>query len=171
MKVFIEEQRFSQSWMVLLIVISSIMPIVLVAKQLIDSKGQDDEAIRAMIIVSVSLVLVFVLFFSLKLKTRIDEVGIYYRFVPFHFSDRLIRWDEIQEAYVRKYDAISEYGGWGFKGGRLWKKSKGKAFNVSGDKGIQLVLKNKKKVLIGTKKENEAKMVLQKYSNKFVITT
>ena len=145
MKIFIEEQRFTQSWMVLLIVISSVMPIVLVAKKVIDSEGQDRNTISAMIVAIVSLAIVFALFFSLKLKTRIDENGIHYRFLPFHFSARLIAWEEIQEINVRKYSPISEYGGWGLKGGVLWNKSKGVAYNVGGNMGIQLVLKTGKK--------------------------
>ena len=40
-----------------------------------------------------------------------------------------------------------------------------KAINVSGDIGIQLELKNGKKLLIGTQKEAEAKSVLQTYQN------
>ena len=61
---------------------------------------------------------------------------------------------------------LLEYGGWGLKGGLLWKKSKGIAINVSGNIGIQLELKNGKKLLIGTQKLQEAKQVLDTYKNK-----
>jgi hypothetical protein len=76
---------------------------------------------------------------------------------------KTILWHEISEAYVRKYDAISEYGGWGLKVGAFWRKSKGIAINVSGDTGIQLELKNGKKILIGTKLEDQAKQVISHY--------
>ncbi|PQJ76096.1 hypothetical protein BTO13_02445 [Polaribacter gangjinensis] len=89
----------------------------------------------------------------------------HYQFFPFHFSDRKISWNEISKAYVRTYDPIGEFGGWGLKGGNIFNKSKGKAINVSGDIGIQLELKNGKKLLIGTQKEAEAKSVLQTYQN------
>lgn len=70
------------------------------------------------------------------------------------------------KAYVRTYDALSEYGGWGLKGGALWNNSKGKAINVSGNIGIQLELKNGKKLLIGTQKKKEAENVLLNYQTK-----
>ncbi|APY09596.1 hypothetical protein BWZ20_04820 [Winogradskyella sp. J14-2] len=90
----------------------------------------------------------------------------YYKFFPFQFKSKLIEWQEINKAYVRNYDAITEFGGWGLKGGALWNKSKGRAINVSGDIGIQLQLKNGKKLLIGTQKKEEAMRVLEAYKTK-----
>ena len=104
------------------------------------------------------------LIFIFKLTTRIDENGIHYQFFPFQFKLKLISWNEITRAYVRIYDPVGEYGGWGLKGG--WSKSKGKAINVSGDIGIQLELKTGKKLLIGTQKKEEATKVLQTYQLK-----
>ncbi|RCS28324.1 hypothetical protein DUT90_01480 [Polaribacter sp. WD7] len=87
----------------------------------------------------------------------------HYQFFPFHFSLKTILWQDITKAYVRTYDPIGEFGGWGLKGGALWNSGKGKAINVKGDIGIQLLLKNGKKLLIGTQKENQAQQILQKY--------
>lgn len=75
-------------------------------------------------------------------------------------------WEQIDSAYVRSYNPIGEYGGWGIRGGKLWSKSKGKAINVSGDIGIQLELKNGDKLLIGTQKKEEARSVLATYKSK-----
>ena len=112
-------------------------------------------------------ILVSVLFiFFFKLTTRIDEKGIHYQFFPFHFSFKTILWSEIKSAKVRTYDPIGEFGGWGLKGGAFWNSGKGKAINVSGDIGIQLELKNNKKLLIGTQKEFEVKRVLKTYKLK-----
>ncbi|APZ48188.1 hypothetical protein BW723_16255 [Polaribacter reichenbachii] len=91
----------------------------------------------------------------------------YYQFFPFHLKLKLIAWQDISKAYVRNYSPISDYGGWGLKGG--WSSAKGKAINVSGDVGIQLELKTGKKLLIGTNKESEAKRVLATYSSKIEI--
>ena len=77
-----------------------------------------------------------------------------------------MQWSEIDKAYVRQYDALGEYGGWGLKGGKLWKKEKGKAINVSGDIGIQLELKDGKKLLIGTQMKTEVESVLKTYETK-----
>ena len=164
MKVFKEEQRFTQSWLIALLGISVIAPIIMITKEYLEDNSSmtTNEFILTLVAIIVSLSLIF--FF--KLTTRIDENGIHYQFFPFHFSLRNIKWSEIEKANVRTYDPIGEYGGWGLKGGALWNKKSGKAVNVSGDIGIQLELKNGKKLLIGTQKENEAKSVLENYQTK-----
>lgn len=115
---------------------------------------------------NIVLILVTIsLLFFFKLKTRIHEKGVYYQFLPFHLKTRFITWSEIEKAYVRNYNPISEYGGWGIKGGFFWNKKKGIAVNVSSDIGLELELKTGKKILIGTQKENEVKQVLATYKN------
>jgi len=102
------------------------------------------------------MILVFVLFLIIKLETRIDETGVYYQFFPFHFKLKRIGWDELKAVEVRKYSPIMEYGGWGIRG--LSRKSrKGMAFNVSGNMGIQLVLKDGGKLLLGTNMPDKAR--------------
>lgn len=102
--------------------------------------------------------------FFMKLKTRIDEYGIHYQFIPFHRSTKTISWNEINNIYVRDYDPIGEYGGWGLKAG--WGKKRGKAINVAGSIGIQLELKNGKKVLVGTQKRTEVEKTISTYQSK-----
>jgi hypothetical protein len=114
------------------------------------------------------MLLLSILIFSFKLKTRIDEKGIHYQFFPFHFSLKTITWSEINAAKIRTYYPISEYGGWGLRGGFFLNKSKGNAINISGNIGIQLALKNGNKLLIGTQKKGEVKRVLENYQNKIL---
>ncbi|MDQ1088364.1 hypothetical protein [Siphonobacter sp. SORGH_AS_1065] len=52
---------------------------------------------------------------------------------------------------------MTEYGGWGL---RLGLFGKGIAFNVSGNKGLQLEFIDHKKLLIGTNKPEELTKVL-----------
>ena len=63
------------------------------------------------------------------------------------------------------YNPISEYGGWGIKGG--FSKQTGKAYTTKGTTGLQLTLKNGKKILIGTQKKEEIKRVLETYKRKY----
>jgi hypothetical protein len=102
----------------------------------------------------------------MKLSTRIDEEGIQYQFYPFHFSMKKISWDKIEKVAVRTYLPMSEFGGWGLRGGFFFNKCKEKAVNISGNIGIKLILKSGKKLLIGTQKESEAKSVLETYKSK-----
>ena len=164
MKIFLEEQKFTQAWLHILLIISFLVAAAIIVMDYKVAAGNTN--LVEPIIAFGTMLLVYLLIFSLKLKTRIDENGIEFRFIPFHFSARSIHWNDIEKAYTRKYDAISEYGGWGMKGGMFWRKNKGVAYNVKGTIGLQLELKNGKKILIGTQKEDEVNRVLQTYSIK-----
>jgi hypothetical protein len=164
MKVFKEEQRFTQTWLIVLLAVSVIVPIVVITKTYLEenSKMTTNEFVLTFIGISISVAFIF--FF--KLKTKIDEKGIHYQFSPFHLKMKLIKWEEIKKAQVRTYDPISEYGGWGIKGGSFWNKEKGKCVNISGDIGLQIEFKNGKKLLIGTQKKEGTTSVLKTYQNK-----
>jgi hypothetical protein len=166
MKIFKEQQRFTQTWLIILLAMSIIVPIGIMIQEYAkeNTKMTTNEFVLTLVGILVSVLFIF--FF--KLTTRIDEKGIHYQFFPFHFSLRRISWSEINSVNVRNYDPIGEYGGWCLKGGSLWNKAKGKAINISGDIGIQLTLKNGKKLLIGTQKESEVKRVLNTYKNKII---
>jgi len=163
MKVFIEQQKFTQ---LLVIIILSIVIIVAgysTFKELdqitTGSLTEKLSALSGLIIV----LLVVLLFTKLKLKTRIDEKGIYYQFFPFHLSFKFIDWNTISKCKIRNYNPITEYGGWGVKFGL---KKKEKAYTTKGNIGLQLVLKNGTKVLIGTQKKEELQRVLDTYQHK-----
>lgn len=84
-------------------------------------------------------------FYKLRLVTLVKNDGIYVRFIPFQFSFCHFPIGELQQYEDRVYEPIREYGGWGLRCG-----GQGRAYNVSGNEGIQLVLTNGSRVLIGT---------------------
>lgn len=141
--IFEEVQPFDQIWLWILMGIElAIIVIAMVAAgQPIWTVGLGLGA----------MTLTMALLSSLKLYTRIDSMGVHYRMKPFHFKEQTIPWEEIDQIHVRKYSPILEYGGWGMRYGR-----NGKAFNVRGNYGIQIVKKNGKKVLIGTQRPEDA---------------
>jgi len=53
-------------------------------------------------------------FYLFKLETIIKTDGIYVRFFPFHIAYRKYDWNTISQAFVRKYNPITEYGGWAY---------------------------------------------------------
>ena len=162
MRIFKEEQKFTNSSLIILVGVSMLVPLGLIIKEYTQENATMDTP-EFLLVVGL-IVLSLLPLFIFRLDTRIDEKGIHYRFFPIHRKLRTIAWKDIKVMHVRKYDAISEYGGWGLKGG--FRRKKGKAINVSGNIGIQLELKNTKKILIGTKKETEAKKVLENYTYK-----
>jgi hypothetical protein len=94
-----------------------------------------------------------------KLETVVRSDGLYVRFFPIHFRSKKLTADDIKEYYTRKYRPILEYGGWGI---RYSFTGKGKAYNVSGNKGVQLILTNGKKLLIGSQKPDDLVAAIDK---------
>jgi hypothetical protein len=58
---------------------------------------------------------------------------------------------------LKEYNAMKEFGGWGIQG-----KKYNKAYTISGKYGIQIVLKNGNKVLIGSQKPNSLAQAIEK---------
>lgn len=151
MRIFKEEQRFTQTWLLVLLAISVIAPLLIITKEYLAEDSttmSSNEFILTLVAISVSIGFIF--FF--RLSTRIDEKGIHYQFFPVHFSIKTIAWSGINSAIIRNYDPIGDYGGWGIKGSSLWGK-KGKSVTISGDIGIQLKLKKRKTIIDRYSKE------------------
>jgi len=158
---FSEKQKFKQWWIWLILLGVNGLFLFGVYSQVINgqqfgSKPISDTGLLTSAGMSILLTLLFLCF---KLETQIKADGIYVRFFPIHIRFKHYSWDSIQKSHIRKYSAIAEYGGWGL---RLNIFGKGKAYNVSGDQGLQLEFKTNKKLLIGTNKAEELNEVLNK---------
>jgi hypothetical protein len=164
MKVFIEEQKFNQPFII--IGLSMVLIVVGIStyngwEQIPAGNIGEKIGILSSFIITALIVLLFVF---LKLKTRIDEKGIYYQFHPFQFSLKLIPWFSISKCYIREYNAITEYGGWGMKFSFFGKK--GKSYTTKGNIGLQIELKTGKKILIGTQNKEAMQQTLDTYKSK-----
>jgi len=140
-----ETQRFTQWWLWLILIFSwgSMIYAFISEKPTLNV---------ANIISGVIMCALPILFWQMRLITRITDEGIYVRFIPFHFKEQFYPWDSIESAQVRTYSPLKEYGGWGIKYGF---NGQGKVYNVSGNEGLQLVFKSGEKLLIGTQKPGE----------------
>ena len=112
---------------------------------------------QGLIIAASLTILCTVLFYIFKLETQVKNDGIYVRFFPLQLSFKYFNWQEIDKLYIRQYHPISEYGGWGL---RVGFSGIGKAYNMSGNVGLQIEFIDNKKLLIGTNKPDELKKVL-----------
>jgi len=166
MKIFVEEQRMTSWWIHAILILSIGVPILLMGEQLYTEETVDGDLQIAAVILLVTMLGVYGLIFSMRLKTRIDEVGIHFQFSPFQRSLRTVHWTEISEVSVRKYRALIEYGGWGIRSRGLKIRHRGIAYTMQGNKGIQLVLTTGKKILIGTQNPEDAKKTLKTYEAK-----
>lgn len=92
MRVFKEEQRFLQLWLIVLLAFSAIVPLTLTIREYLDKKIMLSNLIWTIVIIIIASSLIF--FF--KLKTRIDEKGIHYQFFPFHLKFKTFLWNDIK---------------------------------------------------------------------------
>lgn len=170
MRIFSESQRFNQWWMIGLLILVSITMIYSIFSEFKKMTVIDSATMIILIASSVITFLMIGLIFMIKLKTRIDAVGISYQFFPFHLKHKLITWSELSKCYVRKYAPISEFGGWGYRKfgkKRLFGfKNSGQAINIKGDMGIQLEFKDGRKLLFGTQESTKAEQTIKTYIHK-----
>ncbi len=158
---FTERQKFNQWWLWLILLGVNGLFLYGVFKQVIGGQqfGSKPMSDTGLIIATGLTILISLMFINFRLDTQIKKDGIYVRFFPFHIKFKHYSWDSLTKSYVRQYSAITEYGGWGL---RLGLFGKGTAYNVSGDKGLQLEFKTNKKLLIGTNKADEITETLNK---------
>ena len=80
-----------------------------------------------------------------KLKIWMDDKGLRLRMPPFHlFSERTIRWNEVESATIRKVSPFGEFGGWGIR----WNLGKKMGYVWNGKQGIELKLTSGKSVVV-----------------------
>ena len=115
------------------------------------------------VLVLLVLVISAVLLFESKLVTEINSEGIIYSFWPYFKKQKTIPSQMIKEFSIREYRPLVEYGGWGIKKGG---KKYGDAINVSGNIGLQLILTDGKKILIGTQRPDAMKRAMNKMMDK-----
>lgn len=155
---FREVQRFRQIWLWILFLPISLLLVILfgygMLKQLVlgqpwGTKPMSDTglAIVGSLMILLGIGLLY-LFYALKLVTKVRDDGI---FIHYSFlSHQKISFEEINHYKVQTYNPIRDYGGWGIRCGR-----KGKAYNVSGNRGVQLEFSNGEQLLIGSQRPEE----------------
>lgn len=154
--IFFEEvQRFRQIWLWIVNLVSVIPAIILMIyamyQQLLLGQPFGNKPMPdSMLIWFGPLIILLMLGISLMLwKTylhvTVTREFLHIRFFPFVKRD--IPLNDILEWKAKVYHPLRDYGGWGIRWG-----FKGKAYNISGNRGVQLVLIKNKKLLIGSQK-------------------
>ena len=159
--IFQEEQKFG-SWLQWLVYLCMGVSIVIAVFALIKVSGGDNPQQTSDVVLAVIVgigvpIAIAALFLLLKLQTEVRQDGLYIRYFPFHIHFKRFRSEDLSECYARRYRPIWEYGGWGIR----YSLRNGKAYNVSGNQGVQLVFKNGKKLLIGSQKPDELEAAIR----------
>ena len=149
---FSEIQKFSIRWAWLGTIALNGLFIYAIIEQIVLGKPFGNKPAPDAVLIAVELFFLLLLLFimSIRLKTNFNGEGIQYRFYPFQLKTTAIEWHELSDAYIREYNSLFEYGGWGIRQGA---PKTGRAINTSAscNKGLQLRFRDGKLLLIGTK--------------------
>jgi hypothetical protein len=152
---FTERQYFSRWW--LLVIIPA--PIITTILEFTSTSSHENDKLIALVIVWILCGSIATMFLWSHLDTEIIENEIRLRYPPFINKPKVIPYSEIKSIQVRKYDPLGEYGGWGLRYG--WTSGKkNRAYNIKGDMGLQLVLNDDMRILIGTMKPDELRVLI-----------
>ncbi len=151
---FKEKQKFTQWWIWMILIGLSIIPIYGIYEQLIKGNpvGNKPVSDAGMIILSI-FIFGFIYFnWYITLITEINDNGIKMRFVP--FLKKNIKWNELKSMKIVNYGFV----GYGIRLGSKY----GTVYNINGNKGLAIELKNGKKFVIGTQNETKLNSTLKK---------
>ncbi len=156
---FREEQRFRKLWIWALILFIAALQWwgwvqqILLGQPFGDNPGPD----WLMWLLLVAFGIAFPIFFVvLRLVVEVNEQGVLVRFIP--LSKRLIPFDEIEHCEATIYQPLRDYGGWGLRG-----LGNNRAFNVSGNQGVRLHLRNGDVVLIGSQRAADLALAIDSH--------
>lgn len=160
---FKEEQSFVGTWMWYLVLGIAVLSIGGIALSM--TQGVDNEGIIGLILATVVTGAIILLLYTSKLYITIDQDTLYYRYPPYVNSEEEVTRQDIDEIYVRKYKPIWEYGGYGYR----FRFRSGRAMNVAGNVGVQLIKKDGKRLLIGTQKPEAMKHAVRRLKENWEI--
>ena len=153
--VFHEIQQFRQRWLWTFLLFTSLLIVILFGYGMIKQlafghvwgnrpMSNTTLAIVGMVVIIFVVGLMY-LFYTMKLITEVRDDDLLVQFFP--LSRQVISLESVSYCEVRTYNPIKEYGGWGIRYGKS-----GKAYNVSGNRGVQLEFYSGKPLLIGSQK-------------------
>lgn len=93
-----------------------------------------------------------------RLHVTIADEGIRIKLPPFHLGGgRLIVWSDMQSITLRKVSPFGEFGGWGIR----WNLGNRMGYVWNGKQGLEVVLKNGKRVVVTLMDMQGARMALK----------
>jgi hypothetical protein len=160
---FREEQRFRQPILWILGLSGCVMGLSPLIRQVIwdQPMGNNHLPDWAAVIIIFLMAGLPLFFWKLRLVTEVRSDGVYFRFVPLHFSFQKIHFSSIRRYRACTYHPIADYGGWGIRQG-WW--GKGKAYNISGNRGVKFEFAEGRPLLIGSQRPEEFARAIEQAS-------
>jgi len=162
--IFREVQKFRQIWLWSIVLLTAGMMWYGAIEQLVYGRpfGNNPVSDGGMFLILVAFGVLFPLFImSIRLVVEVRNSGLYVKFFPIHLSFRHYSFDDISSANVIRYHPLRDYGGWGIRYG-----CRGKAYNISGNKGLMLVFTNGKRLMLGSQEPEVLKMSIEQGRNR-----
>lgn len=152
---FKEKQKFTQWWLWLILIAIGLFQVYGLFNQLIKGEifGDKPMSDTGLIVFTIIPFGIIILFWYIKLETEIDETEIRIKFTP--LVKKTFKWEDVKSAVVLNY----KFAGYGI---RLF-TSYGTVYNIKGNTGLAIELKNGDKILIGTQKSAELTKIIQKH--------
>jgi len=147
---FRERQRVPTWALVVIMVLGVGLPLYIAFQQLWLGKPVGDKPMsnRGVAMLVPGIILPALALAGLNLDTRLYRDRLRVRFFPFADASlplsRIVRWE------VRSYSATKEFMGWGGRSG-----SGGMAYTMKGSHGLQLILDDGSRVLIGSQRPKD----------------
>jgi len=88
-----------------------------------------------------------------KLETEVRKDGLYVRYMPFHLHYKSFLFKDMVQYSSITYNSLLQFGGWGIR----FNLNGDTAYNIGGNKGIELQLRGKGngKVVVGSQNPDE----------------
>ena len=164
-----EVQYLRQKFITILVIVAVLVPLVYMIIAFILQIGFDIEISNnsmtgTSLFKSVILAVVFagcmiLLFRYTNLMIEIRTDGFHYKYFPFHKKVHRIAPEDVISWEIKIFRPIADYGGWGIRFGF---GNMGKGYIAGGNKGVQFLFANNKKVLFSLNEPEKAKIALEK---------
>ena len=154
---FREEQRFTQIWIWLLILFVAGLQWWGFIQQIIfgqpwgDNPAPDWMMILFWLLFGIGMPAFFV---YLRLIVTVTDAAVTIHFRP--LMRRSIPMADITSVEAETYSPLRSYGGWGIRG-----LNKNRAYSISGNQGVALILNNGDRILIGSLRAEEMALAIE----------
>ena len=148
---FREVQRFRQPWLWAILLLPIAPFAYRIYRQLVLGRPWGNKPISDGMLLGVSafvlLLMVWIYLGELRTEVRDDELVVHFFLL---WKRKRIPIQEVRSCRAVTYSPIRDYGGWGIRRG-VW----GRAYNVSGNRGVELELTNGESLLVGSQRPEE----------------
>ena len=122
---FSEKQKFSQLWLFAIIALTDLIVLAVLGNafytQLLMGEPWGDKPMSDLgltiflLLMGLVIVLVNIMIFRAKLEVEVKDNSLYYRYFPFVWNWKYIHKDNIKKYEIRQFNALREFGGYGYR--------------------------------------------------------